>query len=340
MRSFRALVRDLARTLGKEVELHLDGGDVEIDKSILEGLNDPLTHMVRNAVDHGIESPQERVAAGKPAAGTVTLAASHQAGQVVVEISDDGRGLAAEKVAASAIAKGLITRDQIQSHARAATRCALIFLPGVSTADKVSDVSGRGVGMDVVKTNLDRLGGKIEIDSAPGKGTRFRIKLPLTLAIIPSLLVSQENERFAIPQVNVSELIRIPAGQIAQRTDRVGDSQVLMLRDRLVPLVYLADVLGMPRPVAASAMNVVVADAGTLQYGLVVEQLHDTVEIVVKPLGRHIKGLPYYAGATILGDGRVAVILDVAGLAARAGMSASRGGSHFPGRGRRNRRRR
>ncbi len=319
---FPRLVRDLAQTLGKEVQLKLEGGDVEIDKTILEGLSDPLTHMVRNAVDHGIEMPQDRLAAHKQALGTVTLAASHQAGQVVVEISDDGKGLAAEKVAASAVSKGLVAREQLQTLSDR-DKMALIFLPGVSTADKVSDVSGRGVGMDVVKTNLDKLGGKIEIDSTPGKGARFRIKLPLTLAIIPSLLVSQKKERFAIPQVNVSELIRIPAGQIAQRTNRVGDADVLVLRDRLMPLVYLADVLGLPRQGPESALNVVVADAGTLQYGLAVEELHDTVEIVVKPLGRHVKGLADYAGATILGDGRVAVILDVAGLAARAGMTAA-----------------
>ena len=220
---FPRLVRDLARDLGKDVQLKLEGGEVEIDKTILEGLSDPLTHMVRNAVDHGIEPAAARVAAGKPATGTVTLGASHQAGQVVIEISDDGKGLAAEKIAASSLAKGLVTREQLQTMSER-DKMALIFLPGVSTAEKVSDVSGRGVGMDVVKTNLDRLGGKIEIDSAPGRGSRFRIKLPLTLAIIPSLLVSDGGERFAIPQVNVGELIRIPAAQIAQRTDRVGDA--------------------------------------------------------------------------------------------------------------------
>jgi len=319
---FPRLVRDLARDLGKDVQLKLDGVEVEIDKTILEGLSDPLTHMVRNAVDHGIEPSAQRTAAGKPAAGTVTLKASHQAGQVVIEISDDGKGLAAEKIAASSIAKGLVTREQVQSMSER-EKMALVFLPGVSTAEKVSDVSGRGVGMDVVKTNLDRLGGKIEIDSAPGRGSRFRIKLPLTLAIIPSLLVSDGGQRFAIPQVNVGELIRIPAAQVAERTDRVGDAAVLNVRDRLVPLLYLTDALGAPRPQSSSrALNVVLVDTGAFEYGLVVEELHDTVEIVVKPLGRHLKGLHDYAGATILGDGRVAVILDVAGLAARASLTA------------------
>jgi two-component system chemotaxis sensor kinase CheA len=318
------LVRDLARDLGKEAQLKISGGEVEIDKTILEGLSDPLTHMVRNAVDHGLELPADRVAAGKPATGTVTLSAAHQAGQVVIEISDDGPGLSAEKIAASSLAKGLITRERLQTMSDR-DKMALIFQPGVSTAAKVSDVSGRGVGMDVVKTNLDRLGGKIEIDSAPGKGTRFRIKLPLTLAIIPSLLISNAGERFAIPQANVGELIRIPASQIAQRTDRVGGAEVLILRDRLVPLLHLADALEVPRhDDPARPLNVALVDTGVFEYGLVVDDLHDTVEIVVKPLGRHLKGLTDYAGATILGDGRVAVILDVAGLAARGELLSGR----------------
>ncbi|MGD0363232.1 MAG: chemotaxis protein CheW [Bryobacteraceae bacterium] len=319
---FPRLVRDLGGDLGKDAQLKLEGGEVEIDKTILEGLSDPLTHMVRNAVDHGIELPAERTARGKPASGTVTLKASHQAGQVVIEISDDGKGLAAEKIASSAIAKGLISREQVQSMPER-EKMALIFLPGVSTAGKVSDVSGRGVGMDVVKTNLDRPGGKIEIDSGPGRGSHFRIKLPLTLAIIPSPLVSDGGERFAIPQVSVGELIRIPVAQLAERTDRVGDAEVLNVRDRLVPLLHLSDALGVPRrKSAAKALNVVLVDTGAFEYGLVVEELHDTVEIVVKPLGRHMKGLHDYAGATILGDGHVALILDVAGLATRAKLTA------------------
>jgi two-component system chemotaxis sensor kinase CheA len=319
---FPRLVRDLTRDLGKEVQLKIEGGEVEIDKTILEGLSDPLTHMVRNAVDHGIEPAAERTAAGKPPAGMITLKASHQAGQVVIEIADDGKGLSVERIASSTLAKGLVTREQLQTMSDR-DKMALIFLPGVSTAQKVSDVSGRGVGMDVVKTNLDRLGGKIEIDSTPGRGSRFRIKLPLTLAIIPSLLISDGGQRFAIPQVSVGELIRIPYEQIAQRTDRVGDAEVLNLRDRMVPLVHLADALGELRPDAGHrALNVVLVDTGAFEYGLVVEELHDTVEIVVKPLGRHLKVIPDYAGATILGDGRVAVILDVAGLAARVALTA------------------
>jgi two-component system, chemotaxis family, sensor kinase CheA len=319
---FPRVVRDLARELGKSARLDLEGGDVELDKTILEELGDPLTHMVRNAVDHGIESPQARIAAGKDAVGVIHLRARHQAGQVLIEISDDGKGINAEKVAAAAIGKGLVTRQQIQEMTDQ-DKLALIFLPGLSTAEKVTGVSGRGVGMDVVKTNLDKLGGKIEIQSVPGKGSAFFIKLPLTLAIIPSLLVSNTGERFAIPQVNVCEMIRIPASQMAGRIDRVGGAEVLMLRDRLVPLLHLSDALGTKRPdYVGGTINVVLVDAGAFRYGLIVEQLHDTAEIVVKPLGRHLQGLRDYAGATILGDGRVSVILDVSGLAARAGLTA------------------
>ena len=318
---FPRLVRDLASELGKEIQLKLEGGEVELDKTILEGLSDPLTHMVRNSVDNGIELPAARIAAGKPALGTVTLQAKHQAGQVMIEISDDGKGLAGEKIAASALSKGMITAEQLQTMSEY-DKQALIFMPGVSTAEKLSNVSGRGVGMDVVKTNLDKLGGKVEIDSVPGKGSAFRIKLPLTLAIIPSLLVSDSGERFAIPQVSVGELIRIPAAQIAERIDRAGDAEVVLLRDRLVPLVHLGEALGSPRRErGAKALNVVLVDTGAFEYGLVVDDLHDTVEIVVKPMGRHLQGLREYAGATILGDGQVAVILDVAGLAQRAGLS-------------------
>jgi two-component system chemotaxis sensor kinase CheA len=319
---FPRLVRDLAQSLGKEVQLLLEGGEVELDKGILEGLSDPLTHMVRNAVDHGIESPAARAAAGKPPAGVLKPRARHQAGQVVIEVSDDGKGVAADKVANSALSKGLVTAEQLQNMTDR-DKLGLIMLPGISTAEKVTSISGRGVGMDVVKTNLDKLGGKIEIDSTPGKGTSFRIKLPLTLAIIPSLLVSECGERFAIPQVNVGELIRIPADRIGERIDHAGDSEVVLLRDRLVPLIHLSDALGTPRPERGlKALNVVLVDTGAFEYGLVVENLHDTVEIVVKPMGRHVQRLHDYAGAPILCDGKVAVILDVAGLAERAGLAA------------------
>jgi len=335
---FPRVVRDLARTLGKEMDLQLEGNDVELDKTIIEGLGDPLTHLVRNSADHGIEMPDERVAAGKPAMGTIVLKAYHEAGQVIIEIVDDGGGLNTDKIVAKALSRGLITPDQAKTMSDK-EKANLIFLPGLSTAEQVTDVSGRGVGMDVVKSNLDQLGGQVDIETARGKGTTIRIKLPLTLAIIPSLLVSVGQERYAIPQVNVDELLRIPVTQIHERVEMVGDAEVLLLRGELIPLLYLSNVLGLDNSSCEASqmvgeilrgeksleqvqesgcimadVNLVVVSAGQFRYGLVVDQLHDSVEIVVKPLGRHFKECQGYAGATIMGDGHVALILDVAGL--------------------------
>lgn len=321
---FPRLVRDLSRDLGKQVELRIEGGEVEMDKTILEGLSDPLTHMIRNSVDHGVETPEARLAAGKTAVGTIILRAAHEAGQVVIEIADDGKGLRPEKIAASALARGAVSKEQLDLMTDR-EKMGLIFLPGVSTAETVSSVSGRGVGMDVVKTNLDKLGGKVDIDSVGGRGTSFRIKLPLTLAIIPSLLVSDHGRRFAIPQVSVGELIRLSAKDRKDRIDRAGDGPILLLRDRLVPLVDLGELMGAgPRP-SEEPLHIAIVRAGAWEYGLVVTDLHDTVEIVVKPLGRHLQQVADYAGATVLGDGQVALILDISGLAARAGLKTSAG---------------
>ena len=324
---FPRVVRDLSALLHKEVQLDLRGHDVAMDKSLIEGLSDPLTHMVRNAVDHGISIPEERIRAGKKRQGTVRIEARHEAGQVVVEIADDGQGIDAQRVAQSALAKGLITPEKLATLSEQ-DRLALIFLPGLSTATLVTDVSGRGVGMDVVKTNLDRMGGKMEIQSIAGQGTLFRIKLPLTLAIIPSLIVSVEKERFAIPQVSVEELLHIRAEDIKDRLTVVGGAEVLLLRERILPLLRFADLLGVATESAAAgpkALEIAVVTTGSMSYGLVVGAFHDTEEIVVKPLGRHLKGLREYAGATILGDGRVALILDVGGLAAKVELSAVTG---------------
>ncbi len=346
---FPRVVRDLARTLGKEIDLQLEGNEVELDKTIIEGLGDPLTHLVRNSADHGIEMPDERVAAGKPAMGTIVLKAYHEAGQVIIEIVDDGGGLNTDKIVQKALSKGLITPDQAKSMSDK-EKANLIFLPGLSTAEQVTDVSGRGVGMDVVKSNLDQLGGQVDIDTARGKGTTIRIKLPLTLAIIPSLLVSVGQERYAIPQVNVDELLRVPVDQIAERVEMVGDAEVLLLRGELIPLLYLSNVLGVDTSscevsrmvgevlrgerssgkadaagCAMADVNLVVVSAGQFRYGLVVDQLHDSVEIVVKPLGRHFKDCQGYAGATIMGDGHVALILDVAGLGRLGDLSLTAG---------------
>lgn len=370
---FPRVVRDLSRNLGKDVELALEGSDVELDKTIIEGLNDPLTHLVRNSVDHGVEMPEARRAAGKNPVGTLKLVAFHEAGQVNIEIIDDGAGIDPEKVARSAVKKGAITEEQ----ARLMTdqeKVGLIMLPGLSTAEKVTDVSGRGVGMDVVKTNLDELGGAINIDSTPGRGTTIRIKLPLTLAIIPSQIVTSGGERFAIPQLNMNELLRIPAAQVKNRIERVGNADVVRLRGKLLPLVNLADVLKIERVYtdpetgerrsdrreriadrrshysdlvvrgeggkegesaprkedtrqdrrfhAASAINIVVVTTGPISYGLVVDELGDAEEIVVKPLGRHLKQCQGYAGATIMGDGRVSLIIDIAGISQMAQLNS------------------
>ena len=220
---FPRVVRDLSRNLGKQVELSLEGKEVELDKTIIESIGDPLTHLVRNAVDHGIEMPDDRRKAGKDAGGKIFLKAYHEAGQVNVAISDDGRGLDGAKLAAAAMAKGLLTDDQVRMMSEK-EKISLIFMPGFSTAEKVTDVSGRGVGMDVVKTNLDKLGGVVDIDSELGKGTTIRIKLPLTLAIIPSQIIVTGKERYAIPQVNLEELLRIPAVQVKDKVEIVGDA--------------------------------------------------------------------------------------------------------------------
>lgn len=370
---FPRVVRDLSQSLGKNVELHLEGKDVELDKTIIEAIGDPLTHLVRNSVDHGIEMPDVRQQAGKPVIGQIYLRAYHEAGQVNIEIFDDGKGLDGELLAHKAMEKGLITEEQAKTLSDK-EKINLIFLPGFSTAEKITDVSGRGVGMDVVKTNLDKLGGIIDIVSEKGKGSTIRIKLPLTLAIIPCQIVMTGLERYAIPQVNLEELLRVPASQVKDRIERVGDAAVVRLRGNLLPLIRLSDVIGSESlfvnpetgerqperrrsitdrrsPVypkdpsdaskpdasvspsaenrsngdrryrSASALNVVVVSTGPMKYGLVVDELHDSEEIVVKPLGRDLKRCKGYAGATIMGDGRVALILDVANLAQMAGLA-------------------
>ena len=324
---FPRVVRDLSASLRKEVQLELRGHEVAMDKSLIEGLADPLTHMVRNSVDHGVETPDVRVAAGKNPQGTVRLEARHEAGQVVVEVADDGRGIDTRKIAQSAVAKGLVPAERVASMSEQEL-LQLIFLPGLSTAEKITEVSGRGVGMDVVKTNLDRIGGKVEIHSTLGRGTLFRIKLPLTLAIIPSLIVSVGLQRFAIPQVSVEELLHIRAEDFCKRLDIIGGAEVLMLREKIIPLVRFAQVLGddaQSGTLDSGGLDIAIVSAGQLVYGLVVTAFHDTEEIVVKPLGRHLKGLREYAGATILGDGTVALILDVAGLAAMVQLASIAG---------------
>lgn len=317
------LIRDLSQKSGKQIQLEISGAEVEMDKAIVEGIGDPLTHMIRNSADHGIESPDTRRAAGKPAQGCVSFSARHEAGQVVIEIADDGKGMDPEAIAESAVGKGKIsqeTADRLSNR----EKLNLIFLPGLSTAKTVTDVSGRGVGMDVVKTNIDRLGGQIDIESEVGVGSLFRITLPLTLAIMPALLVTAGNNLFAIPQPNVRELIRIGKDEVADRVRQIGSHRTITVRDQLMPIIYLSDLVkrepsGLPRD---KNLNILVVRAGNLTYGLCVDALHDTEEIVVRPLGCHLQSCKEFAGATILGNGKVAMILDAGGIAERANFAA------------------
>lgn len=307
------VVRDLAVQLGREVDLQMEGHDTELDRSLLEALKGPLTHLVRNALDHGIETPADRVAAGKPAKGRLSLRSFHESGQVVVEISDDGKGIDPDTIARVAIERGVITRDQAS---RMETRdlVNLIFRPGFSTATEVTNVSGRGVGMDVVRTNIERIGGTVDMQSQVGKGTTCRVRIPLTLAIIPALVIGEGEERYAIPQANLVELVRLEGDDLARSVEEVAGAPLLRLRGHLLPLLSMAEVLGRPRP-ERDALTIVVVQADDLRFGICVDEVHDTQEIVVKPIGRQLKTLPTYAGATIMGDGRVALILDVPGIA-------------------------
>jgi two-component system chemotaxis sensor kinase CheA len=317
---FPRLVRDLATACGKQVQIEMEGKETDLDKTIIEAIKDPLTHVVRNSVDHGIEPPAERLAQGKPAEGRVRLRAFHEGGQINIEISDDGAGINPAKLRVKALQRGLITDDQ----ARAMNDhqlIRLVFLPGFSTAEQITNVSGRGVGMDVVRTNIERIGGQVDIQSTVGKGTTLKIKIPLTLAIIPALMVATGGDRYAIPQVSLLELVRLEGEQTRTEIERIGDAVFYRLRGNLLPLVYLQRELGVEGR-NSEETNIVVLKASDRQFGLVVEQIHDTEEIVVKPLSKQLKGVDVFAGATIMGDGNVALILDVLGIAQRAKVVA------------------
>ena len=308
------VVRDLAVGLGKKVRVEMDGSETELDKTILEAIKDPLTHIVRNAVDHGIEMPSERVQAGKSEEGTLRLHAYHEGGQVNIEISDDGSGINLSRLKQKALEKGLITGE---AAARMPERelLNLIFLPGFSTAQNVTNISGRGVGMDVVKTNIEKIGGVVDLHSDAGQGTTIKIKIPLTLAIIPALIASSGGERFAIPQVSLLELVRLEGDESRRAIEKFHGAPVYRLRGNLLPLVYLNRELKLRESDTHSGINIVVLQADGRQFGLVVDEINDTEEIVVKPLGKQLKGISCFAGATIMGDGRVALILDVMGIA-------------------------
>ena len=354
---FPRIVRDLSKQMGKQIEVDVRGGDVELDKGIVELLADPLTHIIRNSVDHGLELPPERQRAGKKPSGRIGLNAYHEGGQVHIIIEDDGQGIDPGKVARKAVEKGLITVAQAGALS-AQEKVNLVFAPGFSTAEKVSELSGRGVGMDVVRTNVEKLGGTVELHSEPRAGTTVRLRLPLTLAIMPSMIVGVQGQRFAIPQVDVVELVWVRAEDVKNRVECVQGAEVLTLRDKLLPLVRLADVLeidrnvepgdpgealpdrrttladrrSLPRDVPAdsgrqgperrqswrSDYHVVVLQTGTNSFGIIVDELHDFEEIVVKPLSNFLEGLACFSGTTILGDGKVILILDSTGLAGQA----------------------
>ncbi|HST83695.1 MAG TPA: chemotaxis protein CheW [Kineosporiaceae bacterium] len=350
------VVRDLSRQCGRQVRLEMEGRDTELDRSVLEAIKDPLTHLVRNAIDHGIEPPEARVAAGKEAEGTLLLRAYHEAGQVHLEIVDNGAGIDPRIIAAKALERGLASVAELE---RMSPRevIQLIFLPGFSTAGTVTNVSGRGVGMDVVKTRIEGIGGSVDVISNKGTGSTFRLTIPLTLAIIPALTIGCAGRRYAIPQVSVLELVRLAGEHARGGIEHISGAPVYRLRGTLLPLVRLDEQLGLvpvdtaelhgnaqpgtaadeaPRDESHATEDarggfIVVLQAEQHRFGLVVDDVLDTQEIVVKPLGRHLKGLPMYAGATILGDGSVVLILDATTVARRADVLASTAGAASTG---------
>ncbi len=314
------VVRDLAVQCGKQVRVEMEGQDTELDRTIVEAIRDPLTHLVRNAVDHGIEAPDVRVARGKPAEGRLQLRAFHEGGKVVIEIADDGGGIDPARVRAKAVEKGLIGPAEA-AELSDADAVALIFQPGFSTAERVSNISGRGVGMDVVKTNIERIGGTLDVHSAVGRGTTLVIRIPLTLAIVPALIVVCGGDRFAVPQPNVVELVRLKRG--VDRLERIDGALFHRLRGELLPVVDLGRVLdlGGDRD-AAGPRSLVVVRVDGRSFGVLVDRVADAEEIVVKPLGGALRQVPGFAGCTIMGDGTVALILDVTAIADRAGIAA------------------
>jgi two-component system chemotaxis sensor kinase CheA len=311
------IVRDLGHELGKDIELEMHGAETELDRQVLDIIRDPLTHMVRNSADHGLERPEERIKAGKPGKGTIRLSAYQASGQIVIEIADDGRGLNLSKIRSRAIEAGLIEEGDQPSEAQLHK---MIFAPGFSTAEKVTSVSGRGVGMDVVKTNIDQIGGTVDLRSTPGRGSTFSIKIPLTLAIVPALIVRSGGERYAIPQVAVVELVH--RGSNASLVEEINGALVLRLRDKLLPLLSLSQLLKLPkRDVAEGEAFVVVMQVGTSLFGIVVDDVLHTEEIVVKPVAASLRDIKVLGGNTILGDGSVIMILDPNGIADSIGAT-------------------
>jgi len=350
---FPRIVRELGKNLGKQIQITITGHDAELDKTILESLADPMTHIIRNCCGHGVETPEERMRAGKPKSGNITLAAYHEAGRVNIEITDDGRGIDPELIRKKVLEKNLKTEAELEQMSDKEI-LHLIFLPGFTTTDEASDVSGRGVGMDVVKNGIEKLGGSFDLDSTVDKGTTIHLRLPLTLAIIPCLLVTVGKDLYAIPQTSLEELVCLYDKDIKTKMECADDQEIYRLRDRLLPIARLSEVMGRPkrftREVRAEiakayqkrqekawqefisaggeengsqftqSLNIAVLKAGSSRYGLIVDQILGTEEIVVKPMHWAVKSLGIYSGATIMGNGKVALILDVEGIARHAGI--------------------
>jgi two-component system chemotaxis sensor kinase CheA len=320
------IVRDLAADLGKQIELEMQGADTELDRQVLDLIKDPLTHMVRNSADHGLESPQQRRAVNKPEKGTIRLSAYHEGGYIVIQIADDGRGLNTDRIKQKAIANGLISEAEAEKLSEAQIQ-KFIFTPGFSTATEITNISGRGVGMDVVRSNIDQIGGTIDVRSVYGKGSSFIIKIPLTLAIVSALIVECGGTRFAIPQLSVIELVRARSNS-EHRIERIKDASVLRLRNKLLPLVHLSKLLGcgLDKECDAESGFIVVTQVGNDTFGIVVDGVYHTEEIVVKPMSSMLRNIAMFAGNTILGDGSVILIVDPNGIAQALGTSSrSRG---------------
>jgi two-component system chemotaxis sensor kinase CheA len=316
------IVRDLSAELGKDIELELHGTDTELDRQVLERIKDPLTHMVRNSADHGLEARADRIAAGKPEKGIIRLSAYHEGGHIIISVADDGRGLDIKRIREKALASGLVTEAELDKMSEAQIQ-KFIFTPGFSTARTITSVSGRGVGMDVVRNNIDQIGGSIDVQSVQGKGLSFTIKIPLTLAIISALIVEAGGERFAIPQIAVVELVRVHA-KSEHRIERIKDAAVLRLRNKLLPLVRLSSLLKLDGSKAIPEKGfIVVTHVGAQTFGVVVDGVFHTEEIVVKPMASKLRHIGMFSGNTILGDGSVIMIIDPNGVSQEIGASAA-----------------
>ena len=310
---FNRVVRDIAQSLDKKIKLELEGTETELDKSLIEAIKDPLTHIVRNSCDHGIEPPAERTKNGKTEEGTVKICSYHEGGQVVIEIRDDGKGLHREKLIEKALEKGLI--GQLDAERMSDKEAfALIMHPGFSTAEKVSNLSGRGVGMDVVKSNIEQIGGMTDLNSVTGQGTTLKLKIPLTLAILPALIIRSSNMAFAIPQVKLVELLRLEEGDESSKLEELQGQPVYRLRGELLPLVPLNTLLGKETDEKFKSKNIAVLRSDSSIFGLITDEIEDSADIVVKPLAPFLKSLEFYSGATVMGDGSIALVLDINGL--------------------------